>query len=40
LLIEAVPEQDDWDGFWDDLAVLHSPVRRHATRRAEKRRSL
>jgi antitoxin VapB len=40
LLIEPVPESDDWQGFWGRLAPLPGPVRRHATRKGERRRAV
>ena len=40
LVIEPLPEGDDWDGFWDRLSPLKHPVRRGKTRAAEKRRPL
>jgi virulence-associated protein VagC len=40
LVLEPVPEGDDWAGFWDRLLPLKDPVKRHPTRSAEKRRPL
>lgn len=38
LVLEPVPEGDDWEGFWDRLVPLKNPVRRHRTRAVEKRK--
>ncbi len=40
LLLEPLPEQDDWEGFWDRLAPLRHPLRRWPTGKPEKRRSV
>jgi antitoxin VapB len=40
LVLEPVPEGDDWEGFWDRLVPLKDPVRRHPSRPAEQRRPL
>jgi virulence-associated protein VagC len=40
LVVEAIPEEDDWEGFWDDLLPLARPVRRHAALPVEKRKPL
>ena len=37
LVLEIIPDRDDWTGFWDALAPLKNPVRRRQPRRAEKR---
>jgi len=40
LVIEPLPGRDDWEGFWEELVPLEKPVRRWATRAAERRRPL
>ena len=40
LVLEPVPEGDDWTGFWDRLLPLRSKVKRWPTRRAERRKKL
>ena len=40
LLLEPVPEGDDWAGFWDRLLPLKHPVRRWKSGPAEARRPL
>lgn len=40
LVLEPVPEGDDWQGFWERLAPLKDPVRRHRTRAVEKRKPI
>lgn len=40
LVIETLPDDDDWDGFWDRLRPPKHPVRRGRTRSAEKRRPI
>ncbi|GMU58257.1 MAG: hypothetical protein AMXMBFR34_00200 [Myxococcaceae bacterium] len=40
LVLEPVPEGDDWKGFWERLVPLRHPVKRHPTRPAEKRRGV
>jgi len=38
IVLEPVPEADDWGGFWDRLLPLKHPVRRHETHAVEKRK--
>jgi antitoxin VapB len=38
LVLEPVPEGDDWGGFWERLVPLKDPLRRHRTRSVEKRK--
>jgi antitoxin VapB len=38
LVIEEVPEGDNWDGFWESLVPLRKPIRRWPTRPAERRK--
>ena len=40
LLIVPIDEGDGWGGFWDRLLRLKAGVRRHKTRRAERRKAL
>ena len=40
IVLEPLPEADDWDGFWDRLLPLKHPVRRHETRAVEKRKRI
>ncbi len=40
LVIEPLPEGDDWAGFWDQLKPLKEPVRRGKSRPAERRKPL
>ena len=40
LVLEPVPEGDDWGGFWDGLVSLNRPVRRWKTRSPERRKPL
>ena len=40
LLVEPIPQEDGWEGFWDDLLPLTRTVRRHATSPVEKRKPL
>jgi antitoxin VapB len=37
IVLEPLPE-DGWEGFWERLLPLRSPVRRHATKAAERRK--
>lgn len=40
LMLEAVPEGDDWSGFWDRLLPLREPIRRWPTLAAERRKPI
>ena len=40
VILEPLPDTDDWDGFWDRLVPLARPIRRGKTRPAERRASL
>lgn len=40
LVLEPLPEPDDWEGFWERLVPLKKPVRRWPTRAAERRKAL
>jgi virulence-associated protein VagC len=40
LVLEPLPEADDWTDLWERLVPLKLPVRRWPTRRAETRRPL
>jgi virulence-associated protein VagC len=40
IVIEPVPEADDWDELWKRLVPLKHPIRRWPVGRAEKRRPL
>ncbi|MEW5740278.1 MAG: AbrB/MazE/SpoVT family DNA-binding domain-containing protein [Myxococcota bacterium] len=40
LVLEPIPEGDDWTGFWDRLVPLKHPIKRLPTRPAEKRREV
>lgn len=40
VILEPLPETDDWDGFWDQLVPLARPIRRGKTRPAERRAPL
>ncbi len=37
VILEPLPEADDWSGFWDRIVPLARPIRRGKTRRAERR---
>lgn len=39
IVIEQLPERDDWNGFWDRLAPIE-PIEREQPRRAEKRKGI
>jgi hypothetical protein len=38
--LEPLPDNDNWEGFWDRLVPLAPPVRRGKTRPAERRAPL
>jgi hypothetical protein len=40
VILEPLPEADNWDGFWDGLLPLARPIRRGKVRPAERRRPL
>jgi virulence-associated protein VagC len=40
IILEPLPETDDWEGFWDQLVPLVRPIRRGKTRPAERRARL
>jgi antitoxin VapB len=40
VILEPLPEVDDWSGFWDRLVPLARPIRRGKTRPAEQRAPL
>lgn len=40
LVLEPIEGGDSWAGFWDRLAPLAHPIKRHPTRAAEKRKPL
>jgi antitoxin VapB len=40
VILEPLPEADDWSGFWDRLVPLARPLRRGKTRPAEQRAPL
>jgi antitoxin VapB len=40
VILEPLPEADDWNGFWDRIVPLARPIRRGKTRRAERRTPL
>lgn len=40
LVIDPLPEADNWDGFWKGLVPLRKRVRRWGTRAAERRKPL
>ena len=40
VVLEPMPETDDWTGFWDELLPLARPIRRGKTRAAERRTPL
>ncbi|HEX2685395.1 MAG TPA: hypothetical protein VHN14_02195 [Kofleriaceae bacterium] len=40
VILEPLPEADDWAGFWDQLVPLARPIRRGKTRPAEQRTPL
>jgi virulence-associated protein VagC len=40
IILEPLPDADDWTGFWDRIVVLARPLRRGKTRPAERRAPL
>jgi virulence-associated protein VagC len=40
IVLEPMPDDDNWDGFWDRLVRLARPIRRARTRPAERRAAL
>lgn len=40
VILEPLPEADDWTGFWDQILPLSRPIRRGKTRSAERRAPL
>jgi antitoxin VapB len=40
LVLEAIPEGDNWEGFWERLQALPAPLRRWSTRSVERRRPI
>lgn len=40
VILEPLPEADDWTGFWEQILPLARPIRRGKTRRAERRAPL
>jgi antitoxin VapB len=40
IILEPLPDDDSWDGFWERLVPLARPLRRHRTRAAERRAPL
>ena len=40
IVLEPLPEADDWAGFWERLLPLKHAVRRHETRAVEKRKRI
>jgi virulence-associated protein VagC len=40
VILEPLPEADDWAGFWEQILPLARPIRRGKTRRAERRAPL
>ena len=40
VILEPLPDADNWDGFWDGLVPLARPIRRGKLRPAERRRPL
>ena len=40
VILEPLPEADDWTGFWDRILPLARPIRRGKTRPAERRAPL
>jgi antitoxin VapB len=39
IVIEQIPERDDWSGFWERLAPVE-PTQRHQPKKAEKRKAI
>ncbi len=40
LVLEPLPEADDWAGFWEQLKPLEEPIRRGKSRPHERRKPL
>lgn len=40
IVLEPLPDTDDWEGFWAQLLPLARPIRRGKTRSAERRTPL
>ena len=40
IVLEPLPDTDDWQGFWDQLLPLARPIRRGKTRPAKQRTPL
>jgi antitoxin VapB len=40
VVLEPLPDTDDWEGFWDGLVPLSRPIKRGKTRAAERRAPL
>jgi virulence-associated protein VagC len=40
VILEPLPEADDWTGFWERILPLARPIRRGKTRPAERRAPL
>ena len=40
VILEPLPDADDWTGFWDRMVRLARPIRRGKTRAAERRAPL
>jgi len=40
VILEPLPDADDWTGFWDRIVSLARPIRRGKTRPAERRAPL
>jgi virulence-associated protein VagC len=40
IILEPLPEADDWEGFWEALVPLARPIRRGKIRPAERRAAL
>lgn len=40
LVLRPIKGGESWAGFWDRLVPLAHPIRRHPTRRVEKRKAL
>jgi hypothetical protein len=40
VILEPLPDNDNWEGFWDRLVPVARPIRRGKTRSAERRAPL
>jgi len=40
IILEPLPDADNWTGFWDRIVLLSRPIRRGKTRPAERRAPL